>query len=200
MLWHAINSGRNFVGVIKNSHIMKKIIAFAGSNSRNSINKQLIGYTSSLLEGVSVTLLDMNDFDLPLFSVDVEKDSGFPEKALSFNKHLEECDGILISLAEHNGSYTAVFKNLFDWLSRIDVETWKGKPMLLMATSPGGRGGKSVLEAAKIRFPKHKAKIITTFSLPHFADNFTNGKVVNASLNGELEQKLNEFVKIMKGE
>jgi hypothetical protein len=44
--------------------------------------------------------------------------------------------------------------------------------MFLLATSPGGRGGESVLEAALSRFPRHAAEIIEHFSLPNFEANF----------------------------
>jgi chromate reductase len=40
-----------------------KIIAFAGSNSRNSINKKLVTYASTLFTGAQVEILDLNDFE-----------------------------------------------------------------------------------------------------------------------------------------
>ena len=75
-------------------------------------------------------------------------------------------DAVIVSLAEHNGSYTAAFKNLYDWLSRIEKSIWKEKPLLIMAAAPGGRGGKSVLEAAEARFSRQGGKI--TGSLCNF--------------------------------
>jgi NAD(P)H-dependent FMN reductase len=56
---------------------------------------------------------------------------------------LDSHDAYLISLAEHNFSYTAVFKNLVDWLSRNFADqregyknTWRNKPMLLFSVTP----------------------------------------------------------------
>ena len=173
---------------------MKKIIAVAGSKSINSINKQLVTYASSLLENIEVTILDLNDFELPLFGVDLEAEmDGQPENAHKFLNLIKESDGILLSLAEHNGAYTTAFKNLFDWMSRIESKTFFGKSMLLMATSPGARGGQSVLEIAKGRFPYHDANIVDTFSLPSFGDNFKNGKVVNQELNMQLSTAVSKF-------
>jgi chromate reductase, NAD(P)H dehydrogenase (quinone) len=79
---------------------------------------------------------------------------------------------IIISFAEYNGSYTAAFKNIFDWISRINNKTFQNKKMILMATSPGGRGGKTVLENALNRFPHHGADIVGNFHLPSFQQNF----------------------------
>lgn len=166
---------------------MKKIIAFAGSNSKASINKQLAIYAASLVEGVESTILDLNDFDLPLFGIDLETEAGIPKDAHKFLEILKNTDGIILSLAEHNGAYSTVFKNLFDWVSRIEGKMFFKKPMLLMATSPGGRGGLSVLEIAKGRFPFHDGNIIESFSLPFFGDNFKDNKIVDEALNDELK-------------
>lgn len=172
---------------------MKHIIAFAGSNSRESINKQLATYASSLVKDVKGTVLDLNDFELPVFGVDLEREKGIPENAHKFLNHIKSSDGIIISLAENNGAYSAVFKNLLDWMSRIEGKTFFGKPMLLMATAPGGRGGQSVLEIAKSRFPRHDANIVADFSLPFFKTNFSNEGILNDDLNANLQEAIIKF-------
>ncbi|WP_298496485.1 NAD(P)H-dependent oxidoreductase [uncultured Algibacter sp.] len=172
---------------------MKNIIAFAGSNSKTSINKQLSIYAASLVENVETTVLDLNDFDLPLYGIDLENEKGIPENAHKFLETIKSSDGIILSLAEHNGAYATVFKNLFDWMSRIDGKLWSEKPMLLMATSPGVRGGVTVLEIAKGRFSFMGGNIITDFSFPSFGDNFKDGKVINDDLNKELKSKVELF-------
>lgn len=171
----------------------KNILAFAGSNSRKSINKQLATYASSLVDNANTTILDLNDFELPIFGVDLEAKIGQPENAHRFLNLIKISDGIILSLAEHNGAYTTVFKNLLDWMSRIESKTFYGKPMMLMATSNGKRGGQSVLEIAKSRFPRHDAKIIADFSLPEFNVNFSGEKIVNPDLDTELTNKAKQF-------
>ena len=172
---------------------MRNIIAFAGSNSKKSINKILVSYTASQLKNIRTTVLDLNDFEVPLYGIDLENENGIPENVNRLNELLTNSDGIILSLAEHNGSYSAVFKNIFDWLSRIDKEVFKNKPMLLMATSPGGRGGSGVLAAAKATFPHLGGNIIADFSLPSFYDNFIDGNIVNEELNFNLKSAVNDF-------
>lgn len=172
---------------------MKKIIAFAGSNSKNSINKRLVKYASGFVENQNVILLDLNDFELPLYGIDLENEKGIPKNAHSFLDLIRSSDGIILSLAEHNGAYTVAFKNIFDWMSRIDGSLWSNKPMLLMAASPGGRGGQSVLEIAQGRFPRMGANIISQFSLPSFNTNFSDGKITDDELNKKMKQALKEF-------
>jgi chromate reductase len=174
---------------------MKKIITLGGSSSKKSINKQLAEYTGSLLEGVEVINLDLNDFDLPLYSIDVENEQGFSKDLLALNEIVELTDGIIISLAEHNGAYSAAFKNAFDWLSRIDGKVWKNKPMLLLSSSPGGRGGQSVMEIARNRFPFNGGNIVGSMTFPFFNDNFKEGQVVNVELNDKLLDLTKELMK-----
>lgn len=172
---------------------MKKIIAFAGSNSKTSINKQLAVYASSLVEDVEVEILDLNDFDLPLYGIDLENEKGIPDDAHRFLNLIKSSDGIVLSLAEHNGAYATVFKNLFDWMSRIDGKLWSEKPMLLMATSPGARGGATVLEIAKGRFQYMGGNIVSDFSFPSFGNNFSEGKIINEELNADLKTRVEKF-------
>lgn len=167
---------------------MKNIIAFAGSNSKKSINKELAVYAASLVENVQTVVLDLNDFELPVYGIDYEMEHGIPDSAFAFLRYIKNSDGIVLSLAEHNGAYATVFKNIFDWMSRIDGKLWSNKPMLLMATSPGGRGGSSVLEIARGRFPYMGGNIVAEFSLPSFGSNFSKGKLINNEINSELNK------------
>ena len=121
---------------------MKNILVFAGSNSRDSINKKLATYASSLVEDVNVTNLDLNDFELPLFGVDLEQEKGIPENAHKFLKHMKASDGIIISLAEHNGAYSVVFKNLLDWTSTISRTSERlGRPAMRSTRSQNSSAG-----------------------------------------------------------
>lgn len=172
-----------------------KIIAFGGSPSKNSINKKLATYAASLFENAEVEVLDLNDFQMPLFSVDVEKEIGQHPLAKNFLDKIATADILVASLAENNGNYSAAFKNVFDWCSRINGKVFQEKPMLLMATSPGARGGASVLEIAKNAFPRYGAIIKATFSLPSFNDNFDveKGKISNEELDNQLKEIVESF-------
>ncbi|MFT5847973.1 MAG: NAD(P)H-dependent FMN reductase [Psychroserpens sp.] len=172
---------------------MKNIIAFAGSNSKDSINKQLAVYTSTLVENVDVTVLDLNDFELPLYGMDHEIVHGVPDDAHKFLQHIKSSDGIVLSLAEHNGTYATVFKNLFDWMSRIDGKLWSEKPMLLMATSHGARGGATGLEIAQGRFQYMGGNIVGQFIFPSFGENFQDGVISNEELKSQLIEEVKQF-------
>lgn len=176
---------------------MKKVITIAGSNSQKSINKRLLSYTSGLLENVELISIDLNDYVLPIYGVDFEDENGVPTAIKRLNELLDKADGFIIALAEHNGTYTAVFKNTIDWLSRANIKVWREKPVLLMATSPGGRGGSTVLQGAVNYFPFLGANVVGNFSLPSFFDNFSEEGISNADLKGELIQKVQLFEQVI---
>ncbi len=172
---------------------MKNIIAFAGSNSKASINKKLAEYSANQVANATVTVLDLNDVDLPMYGIDHETEHGIPQAAHDFLGKIKSSDGVVLSLAEHNGAYAAVFKNVLDWMSRIDGKLWSEKPMLLMATSPGGRGGQTVLEIAANKFPRMGANLVSTFSLPSFFDNLTEDGIADADLRTTFKNALTVF-------
>jgi chromate reductase len=173
---------------------MKKLLAFGASTSSNSINRQLANHAARQVAGAEVTELDLRSYDLPIYSADEEEANGHPADAQAFLDVIRAHDGIVISMAEHNGSYTAAFKNLYDWTSRIEQKVWSDKPMLLLATSPGGRGGSTVLEAAQATFPRMGADLAASFSLPSFYDNFDAADgIKDAELKAGLDAAIAEF-------
>lgn len=170
-----------------------KILAIAGSNSETSINKLLVTYTASLIHNAEVEIVDMNEFEMPIYKHQREVESGVPQEAKNFAAKIDAADILIISLSEHNGTYSSAFKNVFDWTSRIkDRAVWNEKPMLLMATAPGARGGLGVLEAAAKRFPLHGGNIVDTFTLSFFNDNFDKSaqKISNEEKDNELKEKV----------
>ena len=171
---------------------MKNVLALGGSNSSKSINKQFAEYIAHQLD-VDVSIMDWKNYTLPLFSPDDLIAHGIPENAVKFKALIETCDAIVLSLAEYNGMPSAAFKNLWDWTSKLDVKFWAMKPMFLAATSPGGRGGASVLKIIKELIPHFGGNVICDFSLPKFHDNFADGTLKNEELLKDLEQKITVF-------
>lgn len=168
-----------------------KIIAFGASNSRQSINQTFASWAAHQLNG-EVHLLDLNDFEMPLYSIDREKENGIPEEANELLDIIGSADALVISMAEHNGSYTVAFKNILDWCSRSEAAVFQDKPVFLLATSPGAMGGRFVLETALTRLPRHAAKVLAHFSLPKFGENFENG-IKDEELNAQFQTALQTF-------
>ncbi len=175
-----------------------KVLAFAASSSKKSINKQLVSYAGSLLAeaNLQVEILDLNDYELPLFSEDREAELGQPQLAKDFLTKIGESDAVIISFAEHNGSYTVAYKNTFDWASRINPKVFQDKPMVFLATSPGPGGASSVLATATSSAPFFDGEVIASLSLPDFYENFDSeqGRITNDEINRQLISTVNKLI------
>ena len=168
-----------------------KILAFGTSNYKNSINQQLALYAASLFTEATIDTLDLNDFEMPIFSLEREGKNGVPEHAHQFLQKIANADVLVISLSEHNGTYSAAFKNIFDWASLITGKVFQDKPLLLLATSNGARGGIAVLNSAIDRWKYMGGNIKASFSLPEFEKNFDTTLGITSK---ELKDKLLEAV------
>jgi len=128
---------------------MPKILAFAGSARKDSLNKKLlkIAVEGAQAAGADVTLVDLADFELPLFSQDLESDMGMPDIAGKFKRLMIAHDGFLIASPEYNSAFSPLLKNTIDWASRSESDdepplmAYRGKTAAILATSPGGLGG-----------------------------------------------------------
>ncbi|GAA6180038.1 NAD(P)H-dependent oxidoreductase [Shimia sp. NS0008-38b] len=165
-----------------------KILAFGASNSKSSINKTLAHFTATLIHHADVEVLDLNDYALPIYSEDIEKDIGQPEAAKRFFEKIGAADGVIVSFAEHNGTYSAAYKNLFDWASRIDQKVFQNKPTLYLATSPGPGGAASVLAAAKGSARFFGVDLRAAVSVGSFYDVFdaNSGRITDPTVLSEL--------------
>lgn len=172
---------------------MKKIIAFGASTSTTSINKQLAAMVAKQITTAQVNVLDLNDFELPMYSSQEEEQNGIPANAKAFKQEILNADAIVVSVAEHNGNFTAAFKNLYDWVSRLDKRVFNDSPVFLLSTSPGKMGASSAFALAKNSFGRMGANIVAEFSLPSFYENFSENQITNPDLEAQLQNQINAF-------
>jgi NAD(P)H-dependent FMN reductase len=125
-----------------------KILAFAGSLRRDSLNKKLVAFAAEAARkaGAEVTLIDLKDYPLPVYDGDLEAEQGIPAQAVALKRIFLDHQGLLLACPEYNSSITAVLKNTIDWVSRPDgdeapLACFVGKVATLLAASPGALGG-----------------------------------------------------------
>jgi NAD(P)H-dependent FMN reductase len=125
-----------------------KILAFAGSLRKDSLNKKLVKLAAegARQAGAEVTYLDLADFDLPLYNQDLEDRGGIPAQAIKLKRTFSAHQGLLISSPEYNSSISGALKNAIDWVSRPEpneppLRDIRGKVAALLAASPGALGG-----------------------------------------------------------
>lgn len=127
---------------------MPKILAFAGSLRKNSLNKRLLNVAAdgARSAGGDVTVIDLADYPMAIYNADEHEGVGFDANALKFQELLKAHDGLLIASPEYNGSLPGGLKNAIDWASRKSDkfgmgEVFKGKVAAMITASPGSFGG-----------------------------------------------------------
>jgi chromate reductase, NAD(P)H dehydrogenase (quinone) len=129
--------------------LMAKILAFAGSSRKQSVNKQLVAYAAqgAAEAGADVTVIDLADYPAPIYNHDLEVERGIPDTVIAFKKLMVEHDGFLIASPEYNSAFSPLLKNMIDWASRRENDeepklvAFHGKFAAIMAAAPGASGG-----------------------------------------------------------
>ena len=176
---------------------MKKIIAFSGSNSAKSINQQLIQIIANYVYDVEVEILTIRDYPTVMYGLDEEEANGFPKSIIEFQKKINEADGFIISSPEHNGSIPAAFKNIIDWLSRMERKIFNDKPVIFLSASPGGRGGASVLQHLLSIMPHQGANIIGGHGIGKFYDKVIDGHLADEEDKKKLQALIDQLIKAL---
>ena len=109
---------------------------------------------------------------MPIYSIDRQNEGGIPQAAHDFYAKIGDADAVIISFAEHNGLYTAAYKNLFDWTSRINMRVYQDRPAVLFSTSIGQGGGGNVLNTAVMSGQFFGYDVTASLAIPVFQNSF----------------------------
>lgn len=172
---------------------MKKTLLLSSSLSSKSINFELLKLVNKLIpEGEERELVSVRDYELPLYNVDIEKEPGIADNAQKFMQLAEGSDRLIMAIAEHNGSVTAAFKNLLDWLSRLnkDYRFLADKEILLVGTSPSPYGAINALKHAKFLMECLGGVVKEIVAFPSYFNNFSQADTETVLTNQELEAGL----------
>lgn len=122
------------------------ILVFAGSTRRESLNRRLARAAARAVDaaGGRATLLELDDYPMPLLAGEYEAENGPPEHAFRLQEIIAAHAGLIIASPEHNHSISALLKNTLDWVSRTPrvrgANPFAGKVAGILGTSPGGLG------------------------------------------------------------
>ncbi len=128
-----------------------KLLLISGSAREGSLNQRLVQLAGRKAQalGASVTTVDLRALNLPVYDDDLLARDGMPAGALQLRELFASHDGLLLSCPEYNALPTPLLINSFDWLSVVKAEgslpggtgATAGKPVGLLAASPGALGG-----------------------------------------------------------
>lgn len=177
------------------------ILAIPATNTRRGLNRQLLDCASRLLSSeidgdIEVEIVDLNDYEMPIYSMEREAQGGVPQLAQDLFAKIGAADAVIVSFAEYNGSFTSAWKNVYDWMSRIDMGVYQGRKVAMLAATPGPRGGAGVLGSATMSAPFFGAELVGSLGIPTFPANFDAEAldITDADLRGQLVDLLRELV------
>ena len=181
------------------------ILIFAGSTRQESYNRKLAKAAAAIAEqqGAQTTLLELSDFDIPLYNADLEA-RGTPADVIRLKQAMHSHSAWIICSPEYNGSYPALLKNAIDWASSPvkgdalwsdGTLPFRNKVVGMASASPGGMGG--------LRAQSHLAPLLLNLqcwvaprshAVAHAADAFDMQSQLQRSHDQQAMQALVEQV------
>ena len=157
---------------------MSKIgILVASANNNRKLGDKLQELAEA--KGVEVTMINLVDLTLPLYSTVEEERNGIPDTAKDLAEEILALDAFIIVAPEYNGVMPPVLNNAMAWTSRA-TESWRdafNEKIIGLATHSGGGGAKG-LQAMRIMYQHLGANILarellTTYEKP-LSENSAN--------------------------
>ena len=174
---------------------MIHVVGFAGSLRKASWNAGLLREAKAIApEGMEIEIIDL--IDVPLYNGDVEA-IGYPASVQNLRHKVKAADAVIIVTPEYNGSFTAVTKNAYDWLSRPE-NVVPNKPVLLMSVSAGASGGSRAQSHFEPIVRGGQMKLVDpSVQIPGGGQKFDSaGVLTDETVRTEILRGLNDLMKI----
>lgn len=176
-----------------------KILTFAGSLRKDSLNKKLCGVVSEIVKKnnyADIEFVDLQPLNISVYDGDIESSTGIPPGVVELGKKITEANALIICTPEYNGSIPGVLKNTIDWLSRQKPVSLTGKPLLLLAASPGALGGIRSLWHSRQSFEVLNVQLYPEMmGVPKAHETITTEKTLSdVKLQANLERLVKDYV------
>ena len=133
----------------------------------------LLGISGSLRTGASNRLLMREagrlyggpfaeaDLRLPLYDGDLEDAEGVPAEVQDLADRIAQAEAVVIASPEYNQSLSGVLKNALDWVSRVQGNPWRDKPVAIMSAAAGRAGGARANYALRLAMNPFRPRLLT---------------------------------------
>ena len=179
-----------------------RLLVFAASLRRESTNSRLARLAAETVElqGGTVDLALMREFDAPSYDQDQQDANGFPPGPVEFRRRLEQCDAFVVASPEYNASIPGGLKNLIDWASRFRPQPFNTKHGLLLSASPSMMGGNRGLWGLRVPLEHLGARVFPEmYSLAQSHEAFDPaGRIADPTLRERFEQTIVAFMDLVE--
>jgi chromate reductase, NAD(P)H dehydrogenase (quinone) len=116
-------------------------LTICGSLRKGSLNRALMSALPALAPA-GMTFAEAPSFrGFPLFDADFHASEGIPADVVALSEAIRAADGVIIVSPEYNWSIPGALKNAIDWVSRVNDQPFKDKPVLIQSVAGGPLGG-----------------------------------------------------------
>ncbi len=134
------------------------------SNSKTSINREV---AKKINERLDLNIVEITEEAIPMYSPQLEAE-GIPEEIKRIYEIIKSDNKLIIFTPEYNGYTTPYFKNIFDWLSRVEHAFLTDIDVKIVTVTPGSTGGASVRKILSESLPFFGAKSVEDYGLGDF--------------------------------
>ena len=116
------------------------VVTISGSLRKGSFNTALMRALPGLAPA-DMRLSEAPPYDrMPLYNADIQA-NGFPAEVTTFADAIRKADAVIIVTPEYNWTIPGGLKNALDWVSRLENQPFKEKPVAIQSATGGPLGG-----------------------------------------------------------
>jgi FMN reductase len=186
---------KNTTDIIVKGDEMAGIVGFAGSFSQPSRTRSFVQTAvddAAHRAGLRGLVFDLGDLGASLGTAKRIDDLGLEARKLV--ESLLAADAIVVGSPVYKGSYTGLFKHLFDL---IDPDALRGKPVLLTATGGGHRHALVIEHQLRPLFGFFESAVVSTGVYAASAD-LEGGVVTSPEIVARLRTAVGQLVGALK--
>ena len=118
-----------------------KALTICGSLRKGSFNRALMNTLPGLAPS-GMALVEAPPFrGFPHYDADLQTSAGFPADVTALAEAIRAADCVIIVSPEYNWTIPGALKNALDWVSRLNDQPFKDKPMAIQSATGGPLGG-----------------------------------------------------------
>jgi azobenzene reductase len=167
-----------------------KVLLFCGSARADANSRRVVRYVNSLLqqEGIETAIFDVGEQRLPLF--DGEKKTLAHPVVTFLQEQAQRADGFFVCTPEYHSGMSGSLKNAFDFLN---WDHFSKKPVSIVATAGGGKGGINALNNLRLVLRGVGALVLTQQVVVDPQDILDDDELASAT-----QERLKQLVQELK--
>jgi chromate reductase len=136
-----MEAGQPASSVIQGYQMALNVLTICGSLRKASFNHALLNALPGLAPAGMAFVEAPSYRGFPFYDADFQASAGIPADVTTLGNAIRAADAVIIASPEYNWSIPGALKNAIDWMSRLQEQPFKEKPVLIQSVTSGQLGG-----------------------------------------------------------